>query len=154
MVWRCLTVNSTAAPRCFARCLFALTALPDGVCCAPATAGLRRDGRLAARAAERGDLRVLHAVGHRDRAPPGLPSSAATAARASAPQPAGWLAGLDIATAARAQPFVDEDHFVQTLFPDWTYAIKIPAVLFVVLVTVIVAFISLVMIKSRKPKSS
>jgi hypothetical protein len=55
---------------------------------------------------------------------------------------------------ARRQPFVDEDHFVQTLFPDWTYAIKLPAVLFVVLVTLIVTFISLVMIKSRKPKSS
>ena len=54
----------------------------------------------------------------------------------------------------RVQPFVDEGHFVQTLFPDWSYAIKIPAVLFVLLVTVIVTFISLVMIKSRKPKSS
>lgn len=52
------------------------------------------------------------------------------------------------------QPFVDEGHFVQTLFPDWSYAIKIPAVLFVVLLTIIVTFISLVMIKSRKPKSS
>ena len=60
----------------------------------------------------------------------------------------------DVLRVARRQPFVDEDRFVQTLFPDWTYAIKLPAVLFVVLVTLIVTFISLVMIKSRKPKSS
>ena len=90
---------------------------------------------------------------------PPCPLVAAAAARAArAAAPLAWAAAgqTDSLSAFRryAQPFVDEDHFVQTLFPDWTYAIKIPAVLFVVLVTVIVAFISLVMIKSRKPKSS
>ena len=72
----------------------------------------------------------------------------------SASLPLCWAASPLSVCAARAQPFVDEGHFVQTLFPDWSYAIKIPAVLFVLLVTIIVTFISLVMIKSRKPKSS
>ena len=69
------------------------------------------------------------------------------------------------------QPFVDQDHPFQSLFPEWSYAVKIPAVLFVVscsahcqgthsavnvqvFITVIATFISLVMIKSRRPKSS
>jgi hypothetical protein len=74
-----------------------------------------------------------------------------------------------------AQPFVDQDHPFQSLFPDWTYAIKVPALLFVVraatclvflcllvttwkwlgqvFMTGVTTFISLVMIKSRRPKT-
>lgn len=88
-------------------------------------------------------------MGHRDRT-----LTASTAAQLRAASLLVLVASLRSVCAVCAQPFVDEGHFVQTLFPDWSYAIKIPAVLFVLLVTIIVTFISLVMIKSRKPKSS
>ncbi|KAI9143759.1 dolichol phosphate-mannose biosynthesis regulatory [Paraphysoderma sedebokerense] len=49
-------------------------------------------------------------------------------------------------------PFVDEGHPLHGFFPPREYAIKIPVVLLIIGVSVISAFISLVMIKSNLKK--
>ncbi|OQR81680.1 hypothetical protein THRCLA_23314, partial [Thraustotheca clavata] len=50
-------------------------------------------------------------------------------------------------------PFVDKDHVVQSFFPDRHYAIAIPAILFVIFLTICSTFIGLVMIKSKNEKT-
>ncbi|KAJ1657009.1 hypothetical protein IWQ61_003514 [Dispira simplex] len=50
-------------------------------------------------------------------------------------------------------PFVDDDHPAHQFFLPHEYAIRIPVVLLIVGLTVILAFLSLVMIKSEKKKA-
>ncbi|KAK3248339.1 hypothetical protein CYMTET_42190 [Cymbomonas tetramitiformis] len=50
-------------------------------------------------------------------------------------------------------PFVEEEHYLQTWFPDRYYAIAIPAYLGLLLCVFVAGFIGHVMLKARKPKS-
>ena len=50
-------------------------------------------------------------------------------------------------------PFIDRTYFLQAYFPDRAFAIMIPVVLLVLVLTATGAFLALVMIKSRKPKA-
>ncbi|KAG0289550.1 hypothetical protein BGZ96_006938 [Linnemannia gamsii] len=51
---------------------------------------------------------------------------------------------------AIVMPFVDESYFLHDYFPRREYAIRIPCVLLVFGLTVILTFLSMVMIKSKK----
>ncbi|KAF9930146.1 hypothetical protein FBU30_000814 [Linnemannia zychae] len=51
---------------------------------------------------------------------------------------------------AIVMPFVDESYFLHDYFPPREYAIRIPCVLLVFGLTVILTFLSMVMIKSKK----
>ena len=51
------------------------------------------------------------------------------------------------------QPFVNEDHLFQKFFLPRHYAILIPSVLLVLLITVTGTFIGAVMLKSKKKKA-
>jgi len=51
-------------------------------------------------------------------------------------------------------PFIEKDHFIHNYFPDRYYALAIPLVAFIVLLTIVLGFIALVMIKNQKRKTS
>jgi dolichyl-phosphate mannosyltransferase polypeptide 2 regulatory subunit len=52
-----------------------------------------------------------------------------------------------------SQPFVDEDHPLQSLFPPRVWAIRIPVILMVLFTTVVGSFLSVVMIRSNRKKA-
>ena len=52
------------------------------------------------------------------------------------------------------QPFVDKGHILQLFFPDKYYAVLIPALLLVGGMSVLLTFIGLVMVKSKKKTKS
>ncbi|KAI9364096.1 hypothetical protein BD770DRAFT_379262 [Pilaira anomala] len=47
-------------------------------------------------------------------------------------------------------PFVDEGHPSHQYFPNWTYAVKIPLLIAILLFTIVFTFLSLIMIKSNR----
>ncbi|KAF9375234.1 hypothetical protein CPB97_011588 [Podila verticillata] len=51
---------------------------------------------------------------------------------------------------AIVMPFVDETYFLHAYFPPREYAIRIPCVLLVFGLTVVLTFLSMIMIKSKK----
>ena len=51
------------------------------------------------------------------------------------------------------QPFVDEDHPLQSFFPPRVWAIRIPVILMVLFTTVVGSFLSVVMIRSNRKKA-
>jgi len=50
-------------------------------------------------------------------------------------------------------PFLDSDHPLQATFPDRTWAVRIPAVLLIILLSACGAFVGLVMVKSAKRRA-
>jgi dolichyl-phosphate mannosyltransferase polypeptide 2 regulatory subunit len=56
--------------------------------------------------------------------------------------------------AANFQPFVDESHFITSLFPPREWAIRIPAALLLVGISVIGSFIGLVLVKSAQKEKA
>ena len=50
------------------------------------------------------------------------------------------------------QPFVDEDHPLQSLFPPRVWAIRIPVILILLGSAVVGSFLSMVMIRSNRKK--
>ncbi|KAF2435368.1 dolichyl-phosphate mannosyltransferase polypeptide 2 [Tothia fuscella] len=50
-------------------------------------------------------------------------------------------------------PFVDEDHFLQSLFPPRVWAIRIPVILILLASAVVGSFLSVVMIRSNRKKA-
>ncbi|OAL56564.1 dolichol phosphate-mannose biosynthesis regulatory [Pyrenochaeta sp. DS3sAY3a] len=50
-------------------------------------------------------------------------------------------------------PFVDDDHFLQSLFLPRVWAIRIPVILLVLGSTVVGSFLSVVMIRSNRKKA-
>ena len=52
------------------------------------------------------------------------------------------------------QPFVDEDHDLQRLFPPHVWAIRIPVILTLLASTVVGTFLAMVMIKSNRKKAA
>lgn len=55
---------------------------------------------------------------------------------------------------SRSQPFVDEDHDLQRLFPPRVWAIRIPVILTLLASTVVSTFLAMVMIKSNRKKAA
>ena len=53
-----------------------------------------------------------------------------------------------------AQPFVDEDHPLQSLFPPRVWAIRIPVILILLGSAVVGSFLGVVMIQSNKKKAA
>lgn len=51
------------------------------------------------------------------------------------------------------QPFVDDDHFLHSLFLPRVWAIRIPVILIILGSTVVGTFLSVVMIKSNRKKA-
>jgi dolichyl-phosphate mannosyltransferase polypeptide 2 regulatory subunit len=51
------------------------------------------------------------------------------------------------------QPFVDDDHFLHSLFLPREWAIRIPVILVILGSTVVGSFLSVVMIKSNRKKA-
>jgi dolichyl-phosphate mannosyltransferase polypeptide 2 regulatory subunit len=51
-------------------------------------------------------------------------------------------------------PFIDTNHWLQSYFPDRSYALVIPTLLCVVAVSIVSSFVALVMIRSSKPKQN
>ncbi|KAG0260714.1 hypothetical protein DFQ27_003411 [Actinomortierella ambigua] len=51
---------------------------------------------------------------------------------------------------AIVMPFVDESYYLHSYFPPREYAIRVPCVILVLGLTVILSFLSMVMIKSKK----
>ena len=49
-------------------------------------------------------------------------------------------------------PFLDEAHLLKQFFLDWEWAIRIPILLLVVGVTVILTFISVILIRAKSKK--
>lgn len=56
-------------------------------------------------------------------------------------------------TCSRLQPFVDEDHPLQSLFPPRVWAIRIPVILILLGSTVVGSFLASVMIRSNRKKA-
>lgn len=54
---------------------------------------------------------------------------------------------------SRTQPFVDEDHPLQSLFPPRVWAIRIPVILILLGSTVVGSFLASVMIRSNRKKA-
>lgn len=52
-----------------------------------------------------------------------------------------------------AQPFVDEDHVLHSLFLPRVWAIRIPVILIILFTTVVGSFLSVVMIRSNRKKA-
>jgi dolichol phosphate-mannose biosynthesis regulatory protein len=52
------------------------------------------------------------------------------------------------------QPFVDDDHPLQGLFPPRVWAIRIPVILTLLASTVVGSFLAMVMIRSNKKKAA
>lgn len=52
------------------------------------------------------------------------------------------------------QPFLDADSVVQAWFPDRYFAIVLPAVLLVLAITLVMAFVGVVLMKSAAKKAS
>ncbi len=52
------------------------------------------------------------------------------------------------------QPFVDSDHFLQSLFPPRVWAIRIPVILILLGSAVVGSFLGLVMIRSNQKKAA
>lgn len=52
-----------------------------------------------------------------------------------------------------SQPFVDDDHILQSFFLPRVWAIRIPVILIVLATTVVGSFLSTVMIKSNRKKA-
>lgn len=50
-------------------------------------------------------------------------------------------------------PFVDSDHFVHSYFPAREFAIILPVLAGVVLLSFVLIFVGVVLIRSRKPKA-
>jgi len=63
-------------------------------------------------------------------------------------------ASLSIQSLTPAQPFVDEDHPLQSLFPPRVWAIRIPVVLILLGSAVVGSFLGVVMIQSNKKKAA
>ena len=53
-----------------------------------------------------------------------------------------------------SQPFVDDDHDLQRLFPPRVWAIRIPVILTLLASTVVGTFLAMVMIKSNRKKAA
>lgn len=51
-------------------------------------------------------------------------------------------------------PFVDDDHFLQSLFPPRVWAIRIPVILILVGSAVVGSFLSMVMIRSNRKRAA
>jgi dolichyl-phosphate mannosyltransferase polypeptide 2 regulatory subunit len=56
-------------------------------------------------------------------------------------------------TLTHAQPFVDEDHVLHSLFLPRVWAIRIPVILIILFTTVVGSFLSVVMIRSNRKKA-
>ncbi|RMZ84916.1 hypothetical protein DV738_g22, partial [Chaetothyriales sp. CBS 135597] len=54
----------------------------------------------------------------------------------------------------KQQPFVDDDHPLQSLFPPRVWAIRIPVILILLASTVVGSFLSMVMIRSQRKKAA
>jgi len=63
-------------------------------------------------------------------------------------------ASLSIQSLTPTQPFVDEDHPLQSLFPPRVWAIRIPVVLILLGSAVVGSFLGVVMIQSNKKKAA
>jgi len=57
-------------------------------------------------------------------------------------------------TLTSVQPFVDEDHPLQSLFPPRVWAIRIPVILILLGSAVVGSFLGVVMIQSNKKKAA
>jgi dolichyl-phosphate mannosyltransferase polypeptide 2 regulatory subunit len=60
---------------------------------------------------------------------------------------------LRSSTLTHAQPFVDEDHVLHSLFLPRVWAIRIPVILIILFTTVVGSFLSVVMIRSNRKKA-
>lgn len=54
----------------------------------------------------------------------------------------------------KTQPFVDDDHPLQSLFPPRVWAIRIPVILTLLGSAVVGSFLGMVMIKSNRKKAA
>ena len=59
-----------------------------------------------------------------------------------------------VANKEPAQPFVDDDHILHTLFPPRVWAIRIPVLLVLLASTVVGSFIGMVMVRSNRKKAA
>jgi dolichyl-phosphate mannosyltransferase polypeptide 2 regulatory subunit len=52
------------------------------------------------------------------------------------------------------QPFVDDSHFIQSLFPPRVWAIRIPVILLLLGGAVVGSFLSVVMVRSNRKRAA
>lgn len=57
-------------------------------------------------------------------------------------------------TTTNQQPFVDDSHPIQTLFPPRVWAIRIPVILLLLGGAVVGSFLSVVMVRSNRKKAA
>lgn len=64
------------------------------------------------------------------------------------------LAGRILVLTNMPQPFVDDDHPLQSLFPPRVWAIRIPMILTLLASAVVGTFLAMVMIRSNRKKAA